>query len=158
MRDPDISKYIKLHPRKLIYWGKHDCLNARECIQEKVVDWFYNSNFNSNHRKIDNNRAPVYTPHFKTNDVPTDTPKQNWPNSQIPQCACLISPNAPFRRELCTFLSWKVYCGTWNGCIVEFVRSIYSNGTPNPHQRTMCKNEAKRLWNTAQICCFGTMI
>ena len=33
----------------------------------------------------------------------------NWPNSQIPQCTCSISHNAPFRTEMCTFLFWMVY-------------------------------------------------
>ena len=34
----------------------------------------------------------------------------NWPNSQIPECTCSISHNAPFRTEMCTFLHrmWAV--------------------------------------------------
>ena len=30
----------------------------------------------------------------------------NGPNSQIPECTCTISHNAPFRTEMCTFLCW----------------------------------------------------
>ena len=29
-----------------------------------------------------------------------------WPNSQIPECTCSISHNAPFKTEMCTFLFW----------------------------------------------------
>ena len=46
----------------------------------------------------------------------------NRPVSQIPQCTCSISHNAPFRTEMCTFLFWMVHCGIWNRCIVGFVR------------------------------------
>ena len=64
--------------------------------------------------------------------------------SQIPQCTCSISHNAPFRTEMYTFLLWMVhygiwnrcivgyiflfwmvYCGIWNWCIVGFVRLVY---------------------------------
>ena len=51
----------------------------------------------------------------------------NWPNSQIPQCTCCISHNAPCRTEMFTFLFWMVHCGIWNRCIVGFVRLIYCN-------------------------------
>ena len=30
---------------------------------------------------------------------------------QFPQCTCLISHNAPFRTEMCTFLFWMVHYG-----------------------------------------------
>ena len=35
----------------------------------------------------------------------------NKPISQIPQCTCSISHNAPFRTEMCLFLFWIVHCG-----------------------------------------------
>ena len=31
--------------------------------------------------------------------------------SQIPQCTCPTSHNAPFRTEMCTFLFWMVHSG-----------------------------------------------
>ena len=49
----------------------------------------------------------------------------NWPNSQIPECTCSISHNAPFRTEMCTFLFWMVYCGICNRCILGYVRLLY---------------------------------
>ena len=49
----------------------------------------------------------------------------NRPNSQIPQCTCPTSHNAPFRTEMCTFLFWMVHCGIWYRCIVGFVRLVY---------------------------------
>ena len=42
---------------------------------------------------------------------------QNWPNSQMSQCTCSISHNAPFRIEMCTLLFWMVHCGVQNTCI-----------------------------------------
>ena len=45
----------------------------------------------------------------------------NRPLSQIPECACSISHNAPFRTEICTFLFWMEPCGVWNRCILGFV-------------------------------------
>ena len=45
----------------------------------------------------------------------------NRPFSQIPECTCSISHNAPFRTEMCTFLFWKEPCGIWNRCIQGFV-------------------------------------
>ena len=49
----------------------------------------------------------------------------NWPNSQIPQCTCPISHNAPFGTEMCTFLFWMLYCGIWDRRIEGFVRLVY---------------------------------
>ena len=43
------------------------------------------------------------------------------PVSQIPQCTCSISHNAPFRTEMCTFLFRMVHCGIWNRCIMGCV-------------------------------------
>ena len=37
----------------------------------------------------------------------------NRPNSQIPQCTCLISHNTPFRTEMCTFMFWNLHDGLW---------------------------------------------
>ena len=48
-----------------------------------------------------------------------------WPNSQIPECTCSISHNAPFRTEMCTFLFWMEHCGIWNRCILGFVKLVY---------------------------------
>ena len=47
-------------------------------------------------------------------------PYLNWPNSQIPECTCSISQNAPFRTEMCTFLFWMEHSGIWNRCILGF--------------------------------------
>ena len=58
-----------------------------------------------------------------TNRTVTTT---NWAISQIPQCTCSISHNAPFRTEMCTSLFWMVHCGIWNKCTVGFVRLVYS--------------------------------
>ena len=49
----------------------------------------------------------------------------NWPYSQIPECTCSISCNAPFWTEMCTFLFWMEHCGIWNKCILEFVKLVY---------------------------------
>ena len=51
----------------------------------------------------------------------------NWPNSQIPQCTCPISHNAPFRTEMYTFLFWMVHCGISNRCTVGFMILVYCN-------------------------------
>ena len=37
----------------------------------------------------------------------------NWPYSQISECTCTISHDAPFRTELCTFLFWVEHCRIW---------------------------------------------
>ena len=42
------------------------------------------------------------------------------PISQIPECTCSISHNAPFR----TFLIWMEHCGVWNKCILGFVNYV----------------------------------
>ena len=52
----------------------------------------------------------------------------NWPNSQIPECTCSISHNAPFRTEKCTFLFWMEHCGIWDRCILGFVKLVYCRG------------------------------
>ena len=49
----------------------------------------------------------------------------NRPISQMPQSICPISCNAPFRKEMCTFLFWMVHCGIWDMCIVGFVNLVY---------------------------------
>ena len=60
-------------------------------------------------------------------DFTTDgDPSDNWPNSQISECSCSISHNAPFRTEMCTFLFWMKHCGIWNRCILGFLKLIYS--------------------------------
>ena len=41
------------------------------------------------------------------------------PISQIPQCTCHLSHNAPFRRKMCTFLFWMVHCGIWMGAMQD---------------------------------------
>ena len=48
----------------------------------------------------------------------------NWPSSQIPDCTCSISLNAPFRTEMYTFLFGMELCGIWNRCIVGFVKLV----------------------------------
>ena len=49
----------------------------------------------------------------------------NRPISQIPQCTCPISHNAPYRTEICTFLFWMGHCGIWDRCIVGFANLVY---------------------------------
>ena len=49
----------------------------------------------------------------------------NRPNSQIPECTCSISHNAPLRAEMCTFLFWMEHCGIWNMFILGFVKLVY---------------------------------
>ena len=39
---------------------------------------------------------------------------RNRTMSQIPECTCFISHNAPFRTDMCTFLFWMEHCGIWN--------------------------------------------
>ena len=46
------------------------------------------------------------------------------PISQIPECTCSISHNAPFRTEMNTFLFWAKHCGIWNRCILGFVNLV----------------------------------
>ena len=66
---------------------------------------------------------------------------RNRPISQISQCTCPISHNAPFRTEMCTFLFWMVYFGVWNRCIVRFVKWIYcSRSSPENNGSTDLRN------------------
>ena len=37
----------------------------------------------------------------------------------------VISHNAPFRTEMCTFLFWMEHCGIWSRCILGFVKLIH---------------------------------
>ena len=53
------------------------------------------------------------------------SPDRNRHNSQIPECTCSISHNAPFRTEMCTFLFWMEHCGIWNRCILGLVKLVY---------------------------------
>ena len=54
------------------------------------------------------------------------TKSSNWPDSQIPECTCSISQNAPFRIEMCIFVFWMEHCGKWNRCTLGFAKLIYS--------------------------------
>ena len=66
-------------------------------------------------------------------------PEQTWPNSQIPECTCSISHNSPFRTEMCTFLFWMGHCGTWNWCILGFVKLFYLTlGNKQPCCSSLC--------------------
>ena len=47
------------------------------------------------------------------------------PTPQSPQGTGPISHNTPFKTEMCTFLSLRVYCGIWDRCVVGFVRLVY---------------------------------
>ena len=71
--------------------------------------------------------------HILVKSVEGEQCQHNWPNSQIPECTCSISHNAPFRTEMCTFLFWMEHCGIWNRCILGFVKLVYftHNNTPN---------------------------
>ena len=46
------------------------------------------------------------------------------PISQIPECTCSISHNAPFRTEMCILLFWLEHCGIWNRWIMGFVNYV----------------------------------
>ena len=46
------------------------------------------------------------------------------PISQIPERTCSISPNAPFRAEMCKFLFWMEHWGIWNRGILGFVNYV----------------------------------
>ena len=61
--------------------------------------------------------------------------------TQIPQCTCPISHNAPFIIEMCTFLFWMMHCGMWDKCIVGFVRLAY---------RLMHLSPDKMSWHFSQ--------
>ena len=69
------------------------------------------------------------------------------PNSEIPQCTCPISHNAPVRTNICTFLFWMVHCGIWNKCIWGFMRLVYC------YEWNIFKhNHAKiKSWNIAKL-------
>ena len=53
----------------------------------------------------------------------------NRPISQIPECICAISHNAPFCNRnvhMCAHFSYKMmHCGIWHRCILGFVRWVY---------------------------------
>ena len=46
----------------------------------------------------------------------------HFPN---PKMHLTISHNAPFRKEMCTFMFWMAHCGVWNGCILGFVKLVF---------------------------------
>ena len=51
--------------------------------------------------------------------------KKNRPFSQIPECTCSISHNAPLRTEMCTFLFSMEHCGYGTGAFWDlWIRSI----------------------------------
>ena len=53
----------------------------------------------------------------------------NRPISQIPECICAISHNAPFCNRnvhTCAHFCYKMlHCGIWHRCILGFVRWVY---------------------------------
>ena len=49
----------------------------------------------------------------------------NWPNALIPECACFITHNAPFRTEMCIFLFWMEHRGIWNRYILGFLKLVF---------------------------------
>ena len=61
------------------------------------------------------------------------TIKSNWPNSQIPECTCSISRNAPFRTEMWIFLFLMQHSGIWNRCILGFAKLVYWLFIKNRH-------------------------
>ena len=79
--------------------------------------------------KYDNNRKGGYQ-----NRMPCSC---YWSNSQIPECTCSISYNAPFRTEMCTFLFWMEHCGIWNRCILGFVKLVYCRMMMNVYMITL---------------------
>ena len=60
----------------------------------------------------------------KTDGEIISTFSNSGPISQIPDCSCSISHNAPFRTEMYTFLFWMEHCGIWNRCILGFVNQV----------------------------------
>ena len=64
----------------------------------------------------------------------------NWPNSQIPECTCSISHNAPFRQKCAHFCSeWRIvgygtgaFWDLWNCSIIMlYVISCYKRPCSN---------------------------
>ena len=54
---------------------------------------------------------------------------QNRPNSQIPECTCFISHNAPFRTVMCkVFFFCMKHFEIWNRCILRFGKLEYWEG------------------------------
>ena len=65
------------------------------------------------------------TPQIRIDVIVDCTGKEsNKPISQIPECTCSISHNAPFRTEMCTFLFWMEHYGIWNRCILGFLNWV----------------------------------
>ena len=87
---------------------------------------------------------------FKETNVP-DWPlhTEQLPNSQILECTCSISHNAPFRTEVCTLLFWMEHCGIWNRCILGFVKLVYWKRSNTVHP----KNYAH--WSSFVVFCCG---
>ena len=57
------------------------------------------------------------------------TCKFNRPISQIPQCICPVSRNAPFKTEMCAFIFWMLLYEIWDGYIVSLWDSRYTGNT-----------------------------
>ena len=70
--------------------------------------------------------------------------------SQIPQCTCPISHNAPFRTQTWAFLFWMVHCGIWERCTVGFVNLVNWYNSPVAYSITADKNFSRRC--STNIC------
>ena len=87
---------------------------------------------------------------FKETNVP-DWPlhTEQLPNSQILECTCSISHNAPFRTEVCTLLFWMEHCGIWNRCILGFVKLVYLKRSNTVHPKKYAH------WSSFVVFCCG---
>ena len=85
------------------------------------------------------------------------------PNSQISECICSISHNAPFRTEMCIshnapfrtemyiFMFLMKHCGIWQRCILGFVKLVYwTMGYTCSFNKNVIEN---LVWNTRVKTC-----
>ena len=81
------------------------------------------------------------------------------PISQIPECSCSISHNAPFRTEMCTFLFWMEHtflfwmkhCGVWKRCILGFVNQVHCSWY-TPHTATWWHHQMETFSALLALC------
>ena len=96
-------------------------LTRRKKISENVIE-IPTFSFNKMRLKM----SPAKRSPFCLGDNGLSRLSRNRPISQIPECICSISHNAPFRTEMCTFLFWMEHCGIWSRCILGFVNWVNS--------------------------------
>ena len=74
----------------------------------------------------------------------------NRPISQILQCTCPTSHNAPFRTEMCTSLFWMVHCGRRDKYIVGSVRLVCTTPADVLTPR-IARSSSAMLWSTKHV-------